>query len=310
MVKLHPSSSTEKKTLSKILEAIHAAAQEGAQLICFGETLLPGYPLWIERAEGARFEYHKQKDLYARYVDQAIDLDAGDLADVCKVAEQLKIYVILGIAERDPRRGRSVFATAVSISPEGRIVSAHRKLMPTHEERLTWSPGDAHGLVVHPYQGFRVGVLNCWENWLPLPRATLYMQGETLHVALWPGSGRMTELITRSIAKEGRSYVLSVGSVIRGSDFPDDFPHRSDIVNQGEDEVFQNGGSCVAGPDGAWVIPPADDGQEAILYADLDPRQVDRERQSLDVAGHYGRPDLFDLRVRRTRWKGLTEVAD
>ena len=84
---------------------------------------------------------------------------------------------------------------------EGAIRSVHRKLMPTHEERLVWSPGDAHGLRCHPIGEFRLGSLNCWENWMPLARAALYGQGESLHIASWPGSRRNTETITPFIAR-------------------------------------------------------------------------------------------------------------
>jgi nitrilase len=65
----------------------------------------------------------------------------------------------------------------------GTIQSVHRKLQPKYDERLTWSPGDGHGLVRHTQKDFTLSGLNCWENWMPLPRAAMYAQGSNLRVA-------------------------------------------------------------------------------------------------------------------------------
>ena len=146
---------------------------------------------------------------------------------------------------------------------------------------------------------FLVGGLNCWENWMPLPRAALYAQGEDLHVAIWPGSVRNTEDLTPVLAKEGRSYVVSVSGLMRKSDIPLETPQRDAILSGGE-EIFADGGSCIAGPDGAWVIPPIV-GEEKLEVATLDQRRVREERQNFDPAGHYSRPDVTRLIVNRRR---------
>lgn len=296
-------------TLRKVIDRIEAAASHEARLVVFGETLVPGYPAWLARTDGARFESDRQKDIHARYVEQAVDLSAGDLDSVREAAARRRVYVAIGVAERDPNRGRSLLATAVSIGPDGQILSAHRKLMPTYEERLAWSPGDAHGLKTHALDSFRVGVLNCWENWMPLPRTALYAAGETLHVALWPGSIQNTEPVTRFLAREGRSFVLSVSSVLRAQDVPADFPHREALVVEG-DEVFFDGGSAIAAPDGEWLLPPQGGAKEVLLYAELDATQVDRERQNFDPAGHYARPELLELRVRTSRPRNRRDLEE
>ena len=123
-------------TTAKIVEWIGRAAGEGAQLVAFGEALLPGYPFWVEHTDGARFESALQKTWFAHYVDQAVDIEAGDLRPLCAAAAEHAIWVTLGIIERDRRRGQSVFCTAVQIDDGGTVRSVHRKLMPTHEERL------------------------------------------------------------------------------------------------------------------------------------------------------------------------------
>ncbi len=137
----------------------------------------------------------------------------------------------------------------------GIIASIHRKLMPTYEERLTWSIGDGNGLKVHSLNNFTVGGLNCWENWMPLARTALYAQGENLHVAVWPGSINNTVDLTRHIARENRMYVLSVSGLMRKEDINEDTPHHT-VIKQNANELLGNGGSCIAAPDGRVAINP------------------------------------------------------
>ncbi len=288
------------RTLAKIVAAVEAAAQEECQLLAFGETLLPGYPFWIERTDGARFNDARQKQLHAHYLDQAVQIEAGHLDPLLAAAAKANMMVIVGCAERPlDRGGHSVYATLVTVSPRGEILSTHRKLMPTYEERLTWSPGDGHGLRVHPLGVFTVGGLNCWENWMPLPRAALYAQGEDLHVAIWPGSKRNTHDITRFIAKEGRSYVLSVSALMRPEDIPPDTPHRAAIVADAP-PFLTDGGSCLAAPDGSWIIEPQTE-VEMIQVVTIDHQRVREERQNFDPVGHYSRPDVTRLVLNRQR---------
>lgn len=292
----------------KIVQYIKQAAQQGAQFVCFGETILPGYPFWLDLTEGSRFNDEGQKDLHAYYVAQGVDIDAGDLAPICAAAKEQHIAVMLGCLERpQDRTGYSVYCSCVYIDAQGLVQSVHRKLMPTYEERLTWAPGDGHGLRTHALQNFRIGGLNCWENWMPLSRAALYAQGEDVHVGIWPGNLRNTEDLTRFIAKEGRSFSIAVSGLMRRDDFPKDFPHL-DLILQRCPEILANGGSCIAGPDGRWIIEPVVD-QECLLVATLDRNEVRRERQNFDVAGHYSRPDITRLIVNRER-QSLAKFED
>jgi nitrilase len=187
----------------------------------------------------------------------------------------------------------------VYIDSNGAIQSIHRKLMPTYEERLAWSIGDGHGLQVHRLGPFTVGGLNCWENWMPLARAALYGQGEDLHVAVWPGGMHNTKDITRFVAVEARSYVISVSGLMRTIDIPADTPYRSEII-AGPAEIFADGGSCVAAPDGRWVVEPVAN-EERLILATLDHERIREERQNFDPAGHYARPDVLQMSVNRQR---------
>jgi nitrilase len=289
-------------TLDKIIAHVEEAAGQGAQLVVFGEALLPGYPFWPELTDGARFESAEQKELFAHYAGQAVDIGSGQLDPLCRKAAELGVAVYLGTIERSAERGGfSLYATLVYIDAHGRIGSAHRKLMPTYEERLVWSPGDGHGLRVHELGEFRVGGLNCWENWMPLPRAALYGQGENLHVAVWPGNRRNTEDITRFIARESRSFVVSVSGLMHRDWIPDGTP-QADRIRSATSGWMADGGSCAANPDGRWLLEPQIE-EEGVWCVDLDIGEVARERQNFDPAGHYSRPDVTRLKVNRKRQK-------
>ncbi|WP_026944856.1 carbon-nitrogen hydrolase family protein [Algoriphagus marincola] len=287
-------------TLEKVKTSIQEAAQKGCELIIFGEGLLPGYPWWLSITHASAWDDPNQKEIHAHFARNAVQIERGDLIEIQKLTRQKKIAVYLGIIERPiDRGGHSLYCSLVYINQEGEIRSVHRKLQPTYDERLTWSPGDGNGLQVHNLKDFRVGGLNCWENWMPLARTALYGQGENLHIAVWPGAVRNTEMITRMIAQESRSFVVSVSSLMRKADFPTNTPHL-DLILENCPEVLGNGGSCIAGPDGKWILEPVAD-EEGLLIQTLDFNRVLEERQNFDPVGHYSRPDVLKLQVNRSR---------
>ncbi|HEX5051068.1 MAG TPA: nitrilase-related carbon-nitrogen hydrolase, partial [Planctomycetota bacterium] len=209
------------RTLAKVLEHVARAADGGAQLVAFGEAFVPGYPFWVEHTGGARFEDERQKEFYAHYLEQGVE-PAVHLAPLQQLARERGIAVALGCMERArDRGGHSLYCAFVWIDRDGTMAPAHRKLVPTHEERLVWAPGDGHGLRCHATGPFTAGGLVCWENWMTLPRAALHAEGEDLHVAQWPGNHRNTEDLTRFLAREGRSYVMSVCGLMRREHVPD-----------------------------------------------------------------------------------------
>jgi len=289
-------------TLDKVASIIADGGEQGCDLVAFGEALAPGYPFWVELTGGAQFNNDQQKQMFAHYVRNAIDIDAGDLDGVCQQAKVHGVAVYLGTIERpQDRTGMSLYCSMVYIDKQGVIQSVHRKLMPTFEERLVWSPGDGHGLQTHAIEGFTVGGLNCWENWMPLARASLYGQGENLHVAIWPGSVRNTEDITPFLAKEGRSYSMAVSGLMPAADIPSSLPLYDEIMQSvGDSKYLANGGSCLCAPNGDFIIEPQVD-VEGLFTAEIDLERVREERQNFDPAGHYSRPDVTHLRVNRER---------
>lgn len=288
------------ETLKKVEQTIIDSSKENTELIVFGEGLVPGYPFWLALTGGAEWNTQVNKELHAHYVKNSITIEKGDLDTVCQLAKQHQMAVYLGVIERPlDRGGHSVYASLVYIDNQGVIQSVHRKLQPTYDERLTWAPGDGNGLQVHPLKEFTVGGLNCWENWMPLPRAALYGLGENLHIAVWPGSDHNTKDITRFIARESRSYVISVSSLMTAENFPKDTPHLDQILEKAP-KILANGGSCIAGPDGEWIVEPVLN-KEGLIYKTIDFNRVLEERQNFDPVGHYSRPDVTQLSVNRER---------
>jgi len=297
----------KEKTKEKILKYIDKAGKANCDLVVFGEALLPGYPFWLASTGGAKWNDPLQKKIFAHYASQAVCIEDGELKTICNAATKNQISIYLGMIERPANRGESLYCSLVYIDKQGKIQSAHRKLMPTYDERLVWSVGDGNGLKCHKMGNFTLGGLNCWENWMPLPRTALYSQGEDVHIAVWPGSIRNTEEITRFIARESRSYVISVSALMRKEHIAVDLPFYDEIIDQMPEEMT-DGGSCVSGPDADWLLPPqvyAEDLFTVEIYAE----KIRMERQNFDPTGHYSRPDVLKLKLNSQRQKTL-EIDD
>lgn len=284
-------------TLAKALGYLNDAAKQGCELVVLGgEASVGGYPFWLGITGGAVFNSPVQKEFFAEYSNQAVQIERGDLQVMCDAARENNIALYIGVVEKPADRGESLYCSLVFIDQYGNIRSVHRKLIPTYEERLVWGTGDGNGLRVHQLNAFTVGGLNCWENWNPLIRTSLYAQGEDFHVCLFPGGVHNVDL-TRFIAKESRSYAASVCCVLRADGIPDDVPNREMMIGNAP-EILATGGTCLAGPDGEWIIEPVAN-EEKLTVVTLDHKRVREERQNFDPAGHYSRPDVLELKVNR-----------
>ena len=294
----------KKATLAKILTYCSKAKSEDCDLVIFGEALLPGYPFWLSYCDGAKFNSKRQKEIFAHYLQNAVNVET-DLKPLQEKAKEYQLSIYIGVIEKAiDRGGHSLYCSLVFIDKLGEIKSVHRKLQPTYEERLVWGQGDGHGLVTHEMGAFKLGGLNCWENWMPLARTALYAQGENVHVAVWPGCLRNTTLITPFIAQESRSYSIAVSSLFSNTHITDDIPH-ADFMREQIEEWPADGGSCIANPDGSWLVEPVVK-KEMLITAMLDFNKIAEERQNFDPSGHYSRPDITKLIVNRKRQSIIT----
>jgi nitrilase len=285
------------RTLKRGVQLLEEAAAGGARLVSFPETWLPGYPEWLWRLRPGD-DYTLTGEIHARLLDNAVDLKSGALKPIQAAARRLKVTVSIGIHERDGEFSRgTLYNTVVLIGPDGEVLNRHRKLMPTNPERMVWAAGDATGLRVSETPAGRVGGLICWENYMPLARFSIFAQGCELYVAPTWDAGSAWVATMRHIALEGRCWVLGNGTAMRGKDIPADFPQRNKLFPD-QEAWFNPGDSVIVNPSGKVVAGPLHE-QHGILYADCDPARASAAKRTLDVAGHYGRPDIFRLEIDR-----------
>ncbi len=291
------------KTLASVVASIEETAGNGASLLVFPEAHVPGYPTWAWRLRPGE-DMQLGNEIHARLRNNAVDLARDDLRPVREAAAKRGMTVVLGVHELDSRySGTTLFNTAVVIGPDGGVLNRHRKLMPTNPERMVWGTGDATGLRVVDTPAGRLGALICWESYMPLARYALYAQGIDIYVAPTWDTGESWIASMQHIAKEAGCWVISTATAMQGSDIPAEFPGRDALFKP--DEWINDGDAIVVRPGGAIEAGPLRR-EKAILYADIDAERSRRARRSLDVCGHYSRPDIFTFAVNR---KPLAPVA-
>jgi len=294
-------------TLELAARTIDEAAESGAGLVVFPEAFIPGYPAWIWRLRPGA-DLALAEELHARLLRNSVDIGRGDLKPLSEAAARRSVTIVCGMNERDGAAGGgTLYNTVVVIGPDGSLLNRHRKLMPTNPERMVWGTGDATGLRVVPTPCGRLGTLICWESYMPLARFALYGEGVEVYIAPTYDCGDGWIGTLQHIAREGRCWVVGAGVALKATDLPDDFPEKARLypdpgewVNKGDSVVIRPGGKVVAGPLRA---------EQGILYAELEPGEAGAARRTLDVAGHYARPDVFQLRVDRRPLKAVEFVA-
>jgi nitrilase len=294
-------------TVDKACDLIREAGANGADLAVFPEAFVPGYPIWTWFIPPG--QTHPLRALYAKLLENALTVP-GPLTDrLCEAARDAGVTVAMGINERNAEAsGTTLFNTILYIGADGSILGKHRKLMPTAGERLIWGQGDGSDLEVYDLPIGRLSGLICWENYMPLARAALWTWGTQILVAPTWDRGEPWISTLRHGAKEGRCVVVGCCSAVHIDHIPDDLDFKSEYL-AGKGPWLNPGGSVIVDPDGKILAGPAME-EETILYASVHRDQFTGPRWQLDVAGHYARPDVFQLRVNRLPKPMLTEVHD
>ncbi|MBI2723678.1 MAG: carbon-nitrogen hydrolase family protein [Chloroflexi bacterium] len=275
-------------TIAKACDLIARASDAGADLIVFPETWIPGYPFW--HTSDNVFSSNTFTQLWKNAVE--VPSPATDL--LAAAARNAHAYVVIGINERDRVSRGTLYNSIVYFSPDGEIIRTHRKLLPTFTERTIWGFGDGSDLDLLETPLGRVGGLICWEHQMTLAKYALYAQGEQVHCAVWPAYASQRDHIDfgmRQYAFEGACFVVSACGVITPGSLP---------KSLGGESVRAGGGTAIIGPDGAYLAGPVYDTEE-ILYARINLEQAIAEKHARDIAGHYARPDVFQLLVKSER---------
>ena len=282
------------RTLEKAVTFVREAARGGARLVVFPEAFIPGYPAWMWRLRPGE-DMRLTEKLHAQLRANSVDVAGEDLSPLRDAAREEKVAVVCGLHERDEFSGGTLYNTVVVIGDNGALLNRHRKLMPTNPERMVWGMGDASGLKAVDTPCGRVGALICWESYMPLVRYALYAQGVDVYVAPTYDSGERWLATMQHIAREGGCWVAGGGCAFRGKDVPDSAPGKAELFPK-PDEWVNPGDSVIVAPGGKIVAGPLHE-EFGILYADVDLERVGMARRSLDVTGHYSRPDVFRLQV-------------
>lgn len=283
-------------TIDRVVETLEEAAGQGAQIVVFPEAYLPGYPTWIWRLRPGG-DMALSNELHAGLRRNSVDISAGGLDRISDATANLGVVAVIGLTEIDSKfSGTTLFNTVVVIGSDGTVLNRHRKLMPTNPERMVWGAGDASGLRVVETPFGRIGSLICWESYMPLARFALYAQNVEIYIAPTWDCGDAWLASMKHIAREGGCWVLSTATAMQGQDIPSTFPQREMLFD--DSEWVNSGDAVVVEPSGTVVAGPLHQ-EKGILYATIDPEVARMSRKSLDVTGHYGRPDIFDLRIDR-----------
>lgn len=280
---------------------IAEAAAQHATLVVFPETWLTGYPVWLDFAPGAALWGNPAAEaLFAHLYEHSPTIDGAEIASLASSAKEHSIDVVMGLHERS---GNSLFNSMMMLGADGEL-GIHRKLMPTHGERLIWGQGDGSTLAAWQRSYGALGGLICWEHWMPLARAAMHAQHEIIHVAQWPEVHERHQVASRHYAFEGQCFVIAAGCVLTQQDVLDGFDSAqgpaiarellATIPDNGA--PLKNGGSAIIAPDMTYVMEPVF-GEARTLFADIDLTVANAGKLYLDTHGHYARPDIFDLRI-------------
>ncbi len=282
-------------TLTKAEILIQEAASHGAQLLLFPEAFIPCYPRGLSFGMVVGSRSPEGRALWQRYWEHSIAIPSDATDRLAEAAGEASVYVAIGVVERDTSfSGGTLYCTLLYLGPDGRVLGKHRKLKPTGAERLIWGEGDGSTLTVLETELGMIGGLICWENYMPLARATMYAKGVDIYLAPTADARDTWQATLRHIACEGRCFVLGCNQFVTKDMYPEDLPLRHELREK--PEVMCRGGSAVVSPLGEVLAGPLY-GEEGILYADLDREELIRSKVDFDVVGHYARPDIFQLCV-------------
>ena len=280
------------KTIEKIGGLIEEAASQGAELILFPEVFIPGYPRGLSFGTVVGSRSAEGRELFLNYWKNAIEVPGEDTDLLGNMARKARVFLAIGVTEKD-RVSDTLYCTLLYFSPDGKLLGKHRKIKPTAAERILWGEGEGKDLHVYDTSHGKIGGLICWENYMPLARNALYQQGLEIYLAPTADCRQSWQATLEHISCEGRCYVLGCNQFVTKDQYPDEL--QQELENQ--PELMCSGGSVIYSPMGKLLAGPLF-GEEGILYAAIDQKEIIKSKMDFDVIGHYARPDIFEFRLK------------
>jgi aliphatic nitrilase len=303
-------------TLQKAIALIGEASRNGAELVAFPESFIPGFPVWA--ALWAPIYNH---EWFKRIASNSILIDGPEIAALSAEAKRLGIFISMGFSESTRASVGCLWNSNVLIGDDGSILSHHRKLVPTFYEKMVWAAGDGAGLVVADTRIGKIGALICGENTNPLARYALMAQGEQIHISSWPAiwptkkpvTGENFDNLAANRIRAGAHSFEAKAFGILCAGFMDkpmfDMLAANDPIAAEILEQTPKAATMFVGPTGA-PIGDVLQHEEGIAYATFDLNACVEPKQFHDVVGYYNRFDVFDLKVNRRRLQPATFTND
>jgi nitrilase len=278
-------------TVEKTLTLVQEAASKGAQIAVFPEAFISAYPRGLSFGAVVGSRTMEGRADWLRYHDSSITVPGETTEILGQAARDANLYLVIGVIEKE---GGTLYCTVLYFGPEGKLLAKHRKLKPTGLERFIWGEGDGSTLSVVDTPYGKLGGLICWENYMPLARAAMYMKGVSLYAAPTADARDEWQATIRHIALEGRCFVLSCNQFVTKDMYPKDLMYYGDLETQ--PDIICRGGSAIINPLGKYIVEPVFECED-ILVADLDLSMIIKSRFDFDPVGHYARPDVFELKI-------------
>lgn len=293
----------KEKGIKKTVQLIKEAGEQGAKIIVFPEAFIPAYPRGMSFGTVVGNRTKEGRKDFLNYWKNSIIVPGPETEEIGETAKKAGAYIVIGVIEKDSESSQgTLYCTALFFGPNGELLGKHRKLKPTGTERLIWGEGDGSTLPVFDTPYGKIGSLICWENYMPLARAAMYDKGIQIYI-MPTADARDSWLSTvRHVAAEGRCFVLSCNQYSTKEMYPEEIASREEFTHLSNE--LTRGGSCIVDPLGEYIVEPVF-GEEKILYADLNLDKIVESQFDFDVAGHYSRPDIFQLSVNEEKKKNV-----
>jgi len=289
-------------TLDRVAAWTSSAASQKARLVVFPEAFVGSYPYGIDFGTRIGLRTPEGREMFARFYRAAIEIPGPEVSELAAIAKANTCYLVIGAVER---AAGTLYSSALHFSPEGQFLGSRRKLNSVGVERYVWGRGDGSGIAVFDTPIGNIGAIMGCENYMPPLRMAMYAQSMNLYCAPTTDDSDVWPCSMRTVAMEGRSFVLSACQVLRLADLPENYPIEDEA---GAGDFLIRGGSCIVDPLGVVLAEPAYE-NECLLTAEIDMSKVARGKYDFDVVGHYARPDVFRLEVGASQQLAVRSVT-